>query len=85
MWPQHFRSIPSRAKQIMRERGLNLRKWNSNSPGLLQQIRQVEISHDNGPSCATTSVSEEKQTYAQFCPGLLNPTELQPYHKLLDV
>ena len=52
--------IYSRAKQIMSEGGMNLRKWNSNSPELLQQIRQVEMSHDDGPSCNLTLVSEEE-------------------------
>ena len=77
--------IYSRTKQIMREGALNLRKWNTNSPELLQKIRQVEIPHDDVPSGATAPVSEEKQTYAQFHTGLLDPTESQSHHKLLRV
>ena len=77
--------IYSRAKQIMREGGLNLRKWNTNSPELLQKIRQMEIPHDDDPSSATEPMSEEQQTYAQFHTGLLNPTESQSHHKLLGV
>ena len=79
--------IYSRAKQIMREGGLNLRKWNTNSPELLQKIRQMEMPHDNDPSSATEPVpmSEEQQTYAQFHTGLLNPTESQSHHKLLGI
>ena len=69
----------------MREGGLNLRKWNTNSPELLQKIRQVEIPHDDDPSSATEPMSEEQQTYAQFHTGLLNPTESQSHHKLLGV
>ena len=42
------------------------------------------MSHDDGPSCNLTPVSEEEQTYAQFHTGLLNPAEGQP-HKLLGV
>ena len=45
--------IYSRTKQIMKEGGLNLRKWNTNSPELLQKIRQVEMPHDDIPSSAT--------------------------------
>ena len=75
--------IYSKAKQIMSEGGLNLRKWTSNSSELLQQIRQAEISGDC--SSTKTSVSEEEQTFAQFHTGLLNSTGTSPHNKLLGV
>jgi len=75
--------IYSKAKQVMSEGGLNLRKWTSNSPELLQQIKQAELSHAGDCSSTTTSVSEEEQTLAQFHTGLFNSTGALPHNKLL--
>ena len=77
--------IYTRAKQIMSEGGLNLRKWTTNSPDLLKRIRQAEEAHAGNNGSTLTSVSEEEQTYAQSHTGLMNPTESQPHNKLLGV
>ena len=77
--------IYTRAKQIMSEGGLNLRKWTTNSPDLLKRIRQAEEAHAGNHGSTLTSVSEEEQTYAQSHTGLMNPTESQTHNKLLGV
>ena len=79
-----------RAKGIMKEAGLNLRKWNSNSSALLTKIAEMEsVSH---ATCAHTvveprqeSVSEEEESYSKSCIGLLHPTIKGEHSKLLGV
>ena len=76
-----------RAKGIMKEAGLNLRKWTSISSALLTKIAEMEsVSH---ATCAHTvwqeSVSEEEESYSKSCTGLLHPTNEGEHSKLLVV
>ena len=79
-----------RAKGIMKEAGLNLRKWNSNSSALLTKIAEME-SVSNTTSARTVvepqqeSVSEEEESYSKCRAGLLHPTCEGEHSKLLGV
>ena len=63
----------------MKEAGLNLQKWNSNSSALLTKITEME-SESHATYAHTVveprqeSVSEEEESYSKSCTGLLHPT-----------
>ena len=67
-----------RAKRIMKEGGLNLRKWNSNSSSLIRRISKAELAHN-------TTLSEEEESYSKSCTGLLHSVNKTEYSKLLGV
>ena len=50
------------SKAIMKDGGFNLRKWQSNSPRVMQDINQYEIT---SPQSAKVSLNEDDQSYAK--------------------
>ena len=76
-----------RAKCIMKEGGLNLRKWNSNSSSLIRRISEVQLAHNT--NCATmkstASLLEEEESCSKSCTGLLHSENETEYSKLLGV
>ena len=76
-----------RAKCIMKEEGLNLRKWNSNLSSLIRRISEVELAHNT--NCATiksiASLLEEEESYSKSCTALLHSENKREYSKLLGV
>ena len=52
--------VYSKSKQIMKEAGLNLRKWKTNSSELLNQIEEVEASQDALPNEVVSTIAEDK-------------------------
>ena len=74
--------VYSRSKQIMKEAGLNLRKWKTNSSELVNRIEEVEASQDALTNEAISMIAEEKQSCAENSTSLLKP---KMYGKLLGV
>ena len=62
----------SKSKQIMKEAGLNLRKWKTNSSELLNQIEEVEASQDALPNEAVSTIAED-QSCVENSTSLLKP------------
>ena len=78
------------SKKLMSQGGLNLRKWNSNSPTLLAKIKEAENQtapvEASKPSAVAT-VSEEDESYAKTTTSS-NSTmgeEIESYTKLLGI
>ena len=74
-----------KSKQIMKEAGLNLRKWKTNSSELLSRIEEMEFNQDARTKETISTISEEEQSYAQSSTGLLKPEKSEMYNKLLGV
>ena len=74
-----------KSKQIMKEAGLNLRKWKTNSSKLLSRIEEGECNQDAHTNETISTISEEEQSYAQSSTGLLKPKKSETYNKLLGV
>ena len=84
---EHAFDLYKKAKHIMKEAGLNLRKWNSNSQVVLARIREAE---DVAKSVGCTSnlksaVSEEEESYSKSTTGSLNSVSNVKHSKLLGV
>ena len=73
------------SKQIMKEAGLNLRKWKTNSSELLSLIEEKESNQDTQSNKPKLPVVEEEQSYAQSSTSLLKPEVNELYNKLLGV
>lgn len=56
--------VYSKSKQIMKEAGLNLRKWKTNSSELLHRIEEVESNQDAHTNETISTIAEEEQSYA---------------------
>ena len=74
-----------RAKRIMKEGGLNLRKWNSNSSSLIRRISEAESAHNTNCMKSVAPLSEEEESYSKSCIGLLHSVNKTEYSKLLGV
>ena len=74
-----------RAKRIMKEGGLNLRKWNSNSNSLIRRISEAESAHSTNCVKSVAPLSEEEESYSISCTGLLHSVNKTEYSKLLGV
>ena len=84
---EHAFDLYKKAKHIMEEAGLNLRKWNSNSQVVLARIREAE---DVAKSVGCTSnlksaVFEEEESYSKSTTGSLNSISNVKHSKLLGV
>ena len=75
------------AKRIMKDAGLNLRKWNSNSTSLMKQISEAESMADSNCPIVTSKVllSEEEESYSKSSVGLLHSVSKTEHSKLLGV
>ena len=73
-----------KAKQIMKDAGLNLRKWNSNSQELLERIRKAEdtTKSTNSVNNLQLKVSEEEESYSK---STINTITNVKFSKLLGV
>ena len=56
------------SKLILKEAGMNLRKWNSNSPDLLVKL-QLAMESEQSASGSCKTLVEEDETYAKFMTG----------------
>ena len=76
-----------KAKQIMKEAGLNLRKWNSNSQALLAKIRAAKDTTKSIDSRNNlqSDVSEEEESYSKSTTGSINSVTGVKHSKLLGV
>ena len=73
------------SKQMMKEAGLNLRKWKTNSSELLSLIKEKESNQGTHSCKPNLTIVEEEQSYAQSSTTLLNPEVNELYNKLLGV
>ena len=75
------------AKHIMKEAGLNLHKWNSNSKSLLSKISEKEAAPQGSDSVPRSqqSLSEEEESYSKSCTGLLHSVNEVEHSKLLGI
>ena len=65
--------VYSKSKQIMKEAGLNLRKWKTNSSELLNRIEEVEASQDALTNEVVSKIAEEDQSCVENSTSLLKP------------
>ena len=72
------------SKRVMKDAGLNLRKWNNNSLELLHKIEEIE-----GQSCVDqpddSKITEEEQSYAQLSTGSVSYKSGENHIKLLGI
>lgn len=74
------------AKRIMKEGGLNLCKWNSNSSTLIKQISEAELASDtNFATKKSKPLAEEEESYSKLSIGSLHSVNKTEHSKLLGV
>jgi len=72
-------AIYKKSKVIMAEGGFRLRKWNSNSASLIEEIAKFEVSNDQTPASQQTCdfpgvTKEDDESYAKSSTSLSSPT-----------
>ena len=67
--PQKALEIYKRCKEIMKQGGFNLRKWNSNDKALLKEINVMEGKSEPQNVMPKGKVVEDDQTYTQYAIG----------------
>ena len=67
--PQKALEIYKRCKEIMKQGGFNLRKWNSNDKTLLKEINGMEGKNETQNVMPKGKVVEDDQTYTQYAIG----------------
>lgn len=72
-------AIYKKSKVIMAEGGFRLRKWNSNSASLIEEIAKFEVSNDQTPASQQTCdfpgvTKEDDKSYAKSSTRLSSPT-----------
>ena len=77
-------SLYQKSKQCLSEGGFNLRKWITNSPKLLDLIREDHTKAEGGSS-EQRSVVEDMETYARTTVGHLEELDMKNEHKVLGL
>ena len=77
-------SLYQKSMKCLSEGGFNLRKWISNSPKLLDLIREDRTKAE-GDSSEQRSVAEDTETYARTTAGHLEELDMKNEHKVLGL
>ena len=77
-------SLYQKSKKCLSESGFNLRKWISNSPKLLDLIREDRTKAEGGCS-EQRLVVEDTETYARTAVGHLEELDMKSEHKVLGL
>ena len=72
------------SKRVMKDAGMNLRKFNTNSPELLHQIEEIE-GQSGVDQPEDSKITEEEQSYARLSTGSVNYMSGENHIKLLGV
>ena len=73
------------AKRIMKDAGMNLRKWNSNSSTLIRRISEAESTSDTNHTAMKSKPPLAEESYSKSSTGLLHSVTKTEHSKLLGV